>query len=64
MADLIEQYSKNFSPARKKEFKKRVFEVDPSIKLLSAIQLVLAEMRSSNNKGGLIGKPLGAGGEK
>ena len=31
---------------------------------LSAIMLVLAEMRSGNKNGGLIDKPLGAGGKK
>jgi hypothetical protein len=37
----------------------------PNMSELSAIMLVLAEMRSGNKKfGGLIDKPLGAGGKK
>ena len=64
MSELTDKYSKNFSAERKKEFERRVREIGADMSELSAIQLVLAEMRSGNKKGGLIGKPLGAGGKK
>ena len=64
MSSLTDKYTKNYSSAKRKAFEKRVFENLGNMSELSAIQLVLAEMRSSNKKGGLIGKPLGAGGKK
>ena len=64
MSSLTDKYTKNYSPTKRKEFEKRVFENLGSMSELSAIQLVLAEMRSSNKKGGLVDKPLGAGGKK
>jgi|TARA_R100001443_G_scaffold26342_1_gene39576 hypothetical protein len=65
MSELTDKYSKNFSAARKKEFEKRVFENLGNMSELSAIQLVLAEMRAEGMKsGGLVDKPLGAGGKK
>jgi len=41
-----------------------VFENLGNMSELSAIQLVLAEMREGNKKGGRIDKPLGSGGKK
>ena len=64
MSSLTDKYTKNFSAAKRKTFEKRVFENLGSMSELSAIQLVLAEMRSGNKKGGLVDKPLGAGGKK
>ena len=64
MSELTDKYSKNFSKERKQEFVKRVKEIGPNMSELSAIMLVLAEMRSGNKNGGLIDKPLGAGGKK
>ena len=64
MSELTDKYSKNFSKAKKKEFEKRVFDNLGAMSELSAIMLVLAEMRSGNKNGGLIDKPLGAGGKK
>ena len=64
MSELTDKYSKNFSEERKKEFEKRVFENLGNMSELSAIQLVLAEMRNEKKFGGFIDKPLGAGGKK
>jgi len=64
MSDLTDKYTKNFSAAKTKEFEKRVREIGADMSELSAIQLVLAEMRSEMKSGGLIDKPLGAGGKK
>ena len=64
MSELTDKYSKNFSEERKKEFEKRVREIGPNMSELSAIQLVLTEMRENKKFGGLIDKPLGAGGKK
>ena len=64
MSELTDKYSKNFSKAKRKAFEKRVFDNLGAMSELSAIQLVLAEMRSGNKNGGLIDKPLGAGGKK
>ena len=47
-----------------KEFEKRVREIGADMSELSAIQYVLAEMRSEMKLGGLVDKPLGAGGKK
>ena len=64
MSELTDKYSKNFSPAKKKAFEKRVFENLGAMSELSAIQYVLAEMRSEMKLGGRVDKPLGAGGKK
>ena len=64
MSELTDKYSKNFSTAKRKAFEKRVFDNLGAMSELSAIQLVLAEMRNEKKFGGLIDKPLGAGGKK
>ena len=65
MSALTDKYSKNFSTAKRKAFEKRVFENLGNMSELSAIQLVLAEMRAEGMKlGGRVEKPLGAGGKK
>ena len=64
MSSLTDKYTKNYSSTKRKEFEKRVFENLGNMSELSAIQLVLAEMRSEMKLGGLIDKPLGAGGKK
>ena len=52
MSELTDKYSKNFSPEKKRIFEKRVSEIGPDITELSAIQLVLAEMREEGMKDG------------
>ena len=65
MSELTDKYTKNFSTAKRKAFEKRVFENLGNMSELSAIQLVLAEMREEGMKlGGRVDKPLGAGGKK
>ena len=64
MSELTDKYSKNFSPERKKEFEKRVREIGADMSELSAIQYVLAEMRSEMKLGGRVDKLLEAGGKK
>ena len=65
MSSLTDEYTKNWSAAKTKAFEKRVFENLGSMSELSAIQLVLAEMRAEGMKdGGMIDKPLGSGGVK
>ena len=65
MSSLTDKFSKNFSPGKKKEFERRVREIGADMSELSAIQYVLAEMRSEGMKdGGMIDKPLGSGGVK
>ena len=64
MSSLTDKYTKNYSSSEKKAFEKRVFDMLGNMSELSAIQLVLAEMRSGNKKGGLVDKPLGSGGKK
>ena len=54
MSNLTDKYTKNYSTAKRKEFEKRVFENLGNMSELSAIQLVLAEMRSGNKKGGRV----------
>ena len=63
MSSLTDKYTKNWSAAKTKAFEKRVSENLGNMSELSAIQLVLAEMRAGNKKGGLIDKPLGSGGK-
>jgi hypothetical protein len=64
MSELTDKYSKNFSKEKKREFEKRVREIGADMSELSAIQLVLAEMREGSKDGGMIDKPLGSGGVK
>ena len=64
MSELTDKYSKNFSKEKKKEFEKRVRDMLGNMSELSAIQLVLKEMREQMKDGGMIDKPLGAGGVK
>ena len=55
MSALTDKYSKNFSPSKKKEFEKRVFEELGGMSELSAILLVLEEMRREGKAdGGLV----------
>ena len=44
MSKLTDKYSKNFSPSKKKEFEKRVRELDGLMSEESAIDLVLKEL--------------------
>ena len=64
MSSLTDKYTKNWSAAKTKAFEKRVSENLGNMSELSAIQLVLAEMRAGNKKGGQVDKPLGSGGKK
>ena len=65
MSELTDKYSKNFSPEKKKIFEKRVFDNLGNMSELSAIMLVLEEMRREGmQEGGMIDKPLGSGGVK
>jgi len=65
MSELTDKYSKNFSKEKKRIFEKRVGDNLGAMSELSAIQLVLAEMRAEGMKdGGMIDKPLGSGGVK
>jgi len=64
MSELTDKYSKNFSDDKKKEFEKRVRDMLGNMSELSAIQLVLKEMREEMKDGGMIDKPLGSGGVK
>ena len=64
MSSLTDKYTKNFSPGKRKAFEKSVFDMLGNMSELSAIQLVLAEMRENKKSGGLIDKPLGQGGKK
>jgi hypothetical protein len=63
MSSLTDKYTKNFSPGEKKAFEQRVFDMLGNMSELSAIQLVLAEMRENRKLGGLIDKPVGQGGK-
>ena len=65
MSALTDKYSKNFSDEKRKEFEKRVRDTAGNMSELSAILLVLEEMRQEGMKdGGMIDKPLGSGGVK
>ena len=65
MSELTDKYSKNFSDEKRKEFEKRVRDTVGNMSELSAILLVLEEMRQEGMKdGGMIDKPLGSGGVK
>ena len=52
MSSLTDKYTKNWSASKRKTFEKRVSENLGNMSELSAIQLVLAEMRAGNKKGG------------
>ena len=52
MSELTDKYSKNFSPSKKKMFEKRVFENLGNMSELSAILLVLEEMRREGMQDG------------
>ena len=58
MSALTDKYSKNFSPEKKKIFEKRVFDNLGNMSELSAILLVLAEMRAEGMKDGGIANLL------
>jgi uncharacterized protein YoaH (UPF0181 family) len=58
MSELTDKYSKNFSKEKKQEFEKRVRDMLGNMSELSAIQLVLKEMREQMKDGGMIDKPL------
>ena len=65
MSSVTDLYTKNYSKERRKEFEKRVREMfDGSMSEESVADLVAKQMREELKKGGLIGKPLGAGGKK
>jgi hypothetical protein len=56
MSKLSEEYSKNFSGERKKEFDRRFREdFDPSMSELSNILRILEEMRQERANGGIMG---------
>ena len=62
--DYSKKYLKYGSAAEQEKFNKLVSEMNIDMSLQSAISIALAEMRSGNKKGGLVDKPLGAGGKK
>jgi len=62
--DYAKKYLKYKDKATQDKFNKLVNELRIDMTLESAISLALAEMRSGNKNGGLIDKPLGAGGKK
>jgi hypothetical protein len=64
MSSVTDKYTKNYSSERTKEFEKRVREMSGNMSEESAAALVATEMRKELKKGGLIDKPLGAGGKK
>ncbi len=65
MSAVTDKYSKKFSDEKRKEFEKRVRDTAGNMSELSAILLVLEEMRQEGMKdGGMIDKPLGSGGVK
>ncbi len=55
MSALTDKYSKNFDPNKKKTFEKRVFENLGNMSELSAILLVLEEMRREGLADGGLG---------
>ena len=62
--DYSKKYLKYGSAAEQEKFNKLVNEMNINMSLESAISLALAEMRENKKSGGLISKPLGAGGKK
>jgi hypothetical protein len=62
MSSLIDEYTKNKSPEDKKEVERRVREMSGNMSELSALMLVLEEMRQEGKKdGGRIGLKEGLG---
>ncbi len=55
---------KKINRATQIKFNKLVKEYNIDNSLETAVSIALQEMRSGNKKGGLIDKPLGAGGKK
>ena len=51
MSELTNKYSKNYSPARKKEFERRVREIAGNMSEESAADLVAKEMREEKKDG-------------
>tara|TARA_R110000744_G_scaffold328459_1_gene434086 strand:+ start:42 stop:233 length:192 start_codon:yes stop_codon:yes gene_type:complete len=62
--DYGKKYMKNSNRATQIKFNKLVKEYNIDNSLETAVSIALQEMRSGNKKGGLIDKPLGAGGKK
>ena len=54
MSSLIDEYTKNKSPEDKKEIERRVREMGGNMSELSALMLVLEEMRKEKAKGGIM----------
>ena len=50
MSSLIDEYTKNKSPEDKKEVERRVREMSGNMSELSALMLVLEEMRQEGKK--------------
>ena len=60
MSSLIDEYTKNKSPEDKKEVERRVREMTGNMSELSALMLVLEEMRQEGKKdGGIMSKRVG-----
>jgi hypothetical protein len=60
MSSLIDEYTKNKSPEDKKEVERRVREMAGNMSELSALMLVLEEMRQEGKKdGGIMSKRIG-----
>ena len=60
MSSLIDEYTKNKSPEDKKEVERRVREITGNMSELSALMLVLEEMRQEGKKdGGIMSKRVG-----
>ena len=66
MSELTDSVTKNFSPAKKKEFFKRYNNLLGSMREEAIVDIVLTELFDEKlfKKGGLVDKPLGAGGKK
>jgi hypothetical protein len=66
MSKLTDSVTKNFSPAKKKEFFKRYNDLLGSEKEDIIVDIILRELFDEKlfKKGGLVDKPLGAGGKK
>ena len=63
MSSVTDIYTKNYSPALKKEFEDRVREMEDGVMSEEAVASEIArQMREELKKGGSVGKPLGAGG--
>ena len=59
MSSLTDKYTKNYSPARKKEFEIRVFDMLGNMSEESAAELVAREMRENKKSGGRVGMARG-----